>query len=207
MSQEQGVLPQLHTAAAQPLSSIDSCSCCHLPRRWKWCTALAAARCRWQWLDAIYETLTDFRNRKLDPLQKPHANTPTKQQDGFATAKKPALLLCRNWHSGICNGRLPAHENNDHVLIQQCPSEYLNIEWILLNIEVLSGSNMHCQVIQEWVDMVLMSTEPWAKDSVAVERHPLPCHWSRCLLPPALHHPDPKLTTCPDNKAVPMSVA
>lgn len=29
----------------------------------------------------------------------------------------------------------------------------------------LSGSNLNCQMIQEWLDMVLISTEPWAKDS------------------------------------------
>lgn len=62
---------------------------------------------------------------------------------------------CHSWHKRWP----PDDENNDHVQIQQCPSE----TW-LFNL-ALGGSNINCQMIQEWLDMVLISTEPRAKDS------------------------------------------
>lgn len=140
-----------------------------------------------------------FQSRKLEPLQKPCANTPTMQQNVSQWRSQSCCFVATG--SEICNTRLPEHENNYHMLTEHCPSE----TW--LRTYVLSGSHLHCQMFEKWVDMVLMSTEPWAKDSVALDRHTLPCHWSRHLFPPAFHHPEPKLTTCPHKKGVHMSVA
>lgn len=97
VSLEQGVLPQLHIAAAQPASSINSCSCCHLPRRQKWYTGLAAARWRWQWYRCYIWDTDWFQRQETRPLaETPCKHPPPRQRDEFPTAKQPAALLCRS---------------------------------------------------------------------------------------------------------------
>lgn len=123
VSLEQGVLPQLHIAAAQPASSTKSCSCCHLPRRQKWCTGLAAARWRWQWYRCYIWDTDWFQRQKTRPLaETPRKHPPQGSGTSFPQRRsQPRCFVAAD--GGICNGRLPAREDNYPVPIQQSPSD------------------------------------------------------------------------------------
>lgn len=140
VSLEQAVLPQLHIAAAQPASSINSCSCSHLPRRQKWYTGLAAAGWRWQWYRCYIWDTDWFQRQDTRPL----AETPCKhppqgsgmsfpQRRSQPTAESATggcrhmktTITCRFSSARLTRGHAPRHE-----VAQICTARRARNGWI-----------------------------------------------------------------------------